>query len=464
MNGDQRRQPSNLHRFLVENVIGRHGVSLKVIRAELKISDKTLKERNLRGSPGHVRELIDVVRRLYGVNWRTEMEGRIWLAAGHSPPSVLAGEMNDVERFAYEKLYHFEGGWARAVRLWGADGQNQRVNELKVEYLDKALKIDPALQDRYTAAIENKRKAAAEENKLFFNGPNTRLVDWNANVLDGPGAARERETVTLILGPVGWYDYVGLNDTVRVLPGTPHNLDSYRYYAGFEDVVERQIVTSSRLSNIIETVTTMVTRDGYVGYQRRGSAVFAAATSKTLARYTSATAENINRWRDDVYADASLTRVNREDLSSKNERPDHTYRPKGVPHPFAAVESALLKEGTPKLSGRFSYGTIRFTGLSFDLEVMHPNALFVAFIDATKDEILSMRRVRPGEEAKEGGLEFVLADPTDSKTNEVMKMPGWTGAGLASLIRTFEFIDAYMTSNHVGFDGMFNHMIADLRR
>lgn len=370
----------------------------------------------------------------------------------------MESSMDEVEVYAREGIYFFPGGWARAVRLWGADGQNARANEVQIEYVHQAFSRQLELAAAARDAIEKRQEAARLSGKKFFDGPNTRLLGWSANPIDGPGVAREREVVRLKLAPIGWYDYTGLNDALRVKKSTGI-LPLYQYYAGLDHVVRDGSVSQSKLSNILDTATTILTKDGFAVYQVRGNAVSAAAE-----RLTSTVAENINRWMDDSDPLNFESLKNPEWAQSRDEQPDNTYAPVGVPHPFAAVRRGLLSEVSPRLERFLRPGSIRLTGLSFDLEVMHPDALFVAFIDATRSEIEAARHEEPGDEHREGLIKFIPASFDDDETLEVMKSDRWVGAGLASLIRAIQVVDAARRENRWSYSRAFSHFLNASKR
>jgi hypothetical protein len=365
----------------------------------------------------------------------------------------MRSSMDEVETYAHERLYYFPGGWARAIRLWGADGQNARASEVTIEYVHQAFARPPELIEMARAFIEKSREEALKLGKKFFDGPNTRLIAWSANPIDGPGVARERESVTLTTGPVGWYDYTGLNDALSVRQSTGLLL-AYRYFAGLDELLRKRSVSASKLSNILDTATTILTRDGFVAYQLRSDQVSTAAS-----RITSSVAENINRWMDDSEQGDCRKLRNPEWARSRDDQPDNTYVPSGVPHPFAAVSRGLQSEVSPRLVKYLCPGSIRLTGLSFDLEAMHSDALFVAFIDATRFDVEAAHLEEPGDEHHEGVIKFVVASFDDDETVSLMKDPKWTGAGLASFIRAIQVVDAARRDNRWSYAEAFSHFL-----
>ena len=366
----------------------------------------------------------------------------------------MVSEMNPVEKYSKDLLYFFPGGWARALRLWGAQGQNARASEVIVEYEHTLLEHPVEFVEQARAEIERRRAQSLSRGAKFFNGPNTRLIAWSANPAEDRSVARERDTVKLILGPVGWEDYTGLNDAFRIENDQSSVLPMFRHYVGLDALVHDRSVSSSRLSNILDTATTLITRDGFAGFQLRSGKV-----SASDGRITSAIAENINRWMDDADPCDPQNLTNANWSRQKGPAPDNSYKPSKVPHPFAAVLRGIASEISPRVLERIHLDCVRLTGISFDLEVMHPDALFVVFVDATRAEVEADRALSPGDEHDEGRLRFVPATFKSDETLQVLRQKEWTGAGLASLLRSIEVIDAACKDGGRPFEEVFANFV-----
>lgn len=368
--------------------------------------------------------------------------------------SEMLSRMSPAEVRAKDRLYYFPGGWIRAVRLWGAQGQNARIEEVDATYTHTKLVPPPEFEPGLAEIVARLRTEATAAGRRFFNGPNTRLIDWRASPADGPAVARERDHVHLTLGPVGWEEYSGLNDAFSAERTRSGILAVYEHYIGLSDLIRDLSVRSSKLSNILDTATTIITKDGFAGYQIRSGRV-----STAVGRLTSAIAENINRWLDEVDPLDPSRPLNADRVAAKQTKPDNTYVPRGIPHPFAAVRRGLTSELSPRLEEVVQMHHIRLTGLSFDLEALHPDALFVAFVNATRPEVEQMRAASPGDEHDEGELHFTPASLDSNETLALLKNPGWTPAGQASLFRALEFLDSVKRDNHLSFAGAFELFI-----
>jgi len=232
-----------------------------------------------------------------------------------------------------------------------------------------------------------------------------------------------------------------LNGAFRAHPETQRPEQLYEYYVGLSALLSDGRVEKSKLSNILDNAVTLVTNDGYVGYQRRSGRV-------SLGRdaFTSAVAENTNRFLDDARSDDPLFLYNRE--GSLRDAPAD-YEPQGVPHPVAAVLRGIESEVSPVVRAKIDLKNVYVTGISFDLEGLHPSLLFVVLVGLSRREILSARRNQPGAEYIEGMLNFVPIDLEHEDTQSVLSQPYWIPSGQASLIRAAEVIRSLARSRGV---------------
>jgi hypothetical protein len=253
----------------------------------------------------------------------------------------------------------------------------------------------------------------------------------------------------LTLAPVGWYDFEGLNDAFReTLPSIGY-VSAYESFIGLSALVSDGDVSKAQLSNILDNAVTVITADGYVGYQQRGARI-----ASVPGRLTSAVAENVNRYLDEtdtqdqqrrLYPLSELNAIDESSLTSD-------YEPTGVPHPFAAAERGIRWELSPDVMQHVGTSALRLTGISFDLEALHPNFLYLLPLPISKDRLAEIRTSRPGKEAYEGHLLFMRADAHHPETQAILASKEWIPAGKASVIRAFEVLDEVRAQHQCSFE------------
>jgi hypothetical protein len=345
--------------------------------------------------------------------------------------------MSPVERLAKAKLYYYPGGWASAIRLFGAADDAVPWSRVEVNYVNVPVPQHPELLLYRKEAIERRRRQAEQNEQIFFNGPNARLVAWRASPRDHIGAARELNFLELTIGPVGWYDYEGLNDAFREIIPAIGSERTYEALIGTAALVRDGDPSKSVLSNILDNAVTLVTTDGFIAYQERGRRV-----ASVPGKLTSAVAENINRYLDETDL---LDQTKRLHLLTEISEIDETtiaadYAPTGVPHPFAAAERGIAWELSPRLLDEDGIARLRLTGLSFDLTALHPNALYILPVPFTHDEVINFCQSEPGKEWQEGKLLFMPAYGDLPETRAVLSAPTWVPAGKASVLRALELL------------------------
>jgi hypothetical protein len=340
--------------------------------------------------------------------------------------------MSPVEYLCRDRLYYHMDGWAKAVRLAGADDELIPMDRFEVSYVHTPLTIAPELRTARDDEVRRRLARANSGGKIFFDGPNTRLMQWRLSPREDPLVGREENVLKVDLGPVGWHDFEGLNGAFRARAKIEGLETLYEYYVGISSILRDGSVAESRLSNILDNAVTLVTSDGFVGYQIRSARVSLGEGS-----LTSSVAENTNRFLDDAEADAPLMLHN---LKEGADGLSGDYRPRGVPHPVAAVLRGFSSEVSPEIGPYIGLNNLYVTGLSFDLEGLHPTLLFSAFTRLSHTEVLDMRRRSPGSEHIEGMIYFVPASFEHEETREILSRDGWIPSGQASLIRALEVI------------------------
>lgn len=381
-----------------------------------------------------VAALPGIARRLELRREQRRLESRSLVDA--PPPAMSA-----VDRLCRDRLYYHLDGWARAIRLVGADTDLIPVDRLEVSYKDVPLVLPPELRQLRDQIVQERIATASSDGHIFFDGPNTRLMGWRVSPRDDDRVGREESILYLTLGPVGWYDFEGLNGAFRAHPESRGPEHLYEYYVGLSSLLSDGRVERSKLSNIMDNAVALVTSDGYVGYQRRSRRV-----SLGVGAFTSTVAENTNRFLDDSLPYNPLSLYNRQ--GTLGDAPTD-YKPKGVPHPVAAVLRGIESEISPDVRAWVDLKSMYVTGISFDLEGLHPSLLFVVLVGLSRRDVLSARRKTPGTEYIEGSLGFVPIQLEQDDTRTLFRQPNWIPSGQASLIRAIEAIQGVARERRV---------------
>lgn len=337
---------------------------------------------------------------------------------------------------AIQKLLQDRGYYANdkpfdALCLFGAASDFVTQRRTTIRYQGDRFHTSLSLQDA-NGWLTKKQKQ--HPTAVLYDGANTRLLAYAPSVADGAGVVLERPHLTMSLGPIGWFDYIRFNDQLsgRIDPC------KYEEQLGISHILSERECSRSRLTTIMSCAITVLSNDGFIGYQVRGKGV-----SSSPLRITSAVAENINRYLDETHPDTNELIQRDTTWQDVTKAPDNKYDPTlGVPHPFAAARRGLGREISPKILDFVTRNVLKLTGLSYSLERYHPDALFVAAVDCAKDEIVEMRRKYRGEEFDEGQLEFIPANRNDPDTRAVLDDPRWYGGGKASLVRALELIES----------------------
>lgn len=379
---------------------------------------------------------------------RQEFDGFV---ASLSQGREVRRRMSPVEEFAKDKLYYYGDGWASAVRLWGSEDVYFGRGRVGVEYTHDVFETPPELVASKERVLESKKMEAASRGRVFFNGPNVRLASFRVSPID-ESSAPETPYLTLHLGPIGWYDYEGLNEAFREQLGNSPPVESYQYFVGIRELVRDGDVSRSKLSNILDNAVTIVTSDGYALYgERSGRVTFPHSL-------TSAVAENVNRYLDDTDESGSLINSANSETSGGADRIGEDYIPIGIPNPFAAVRRGVSSEISPSLYDSTPADAMKVTGLAFGLDIFHPSLLFCLFASASLDEILTWRAENPGSESYELSLKSTPASLENPDTQSVLHSGRWVEAGKASLIRALELVSAIRRRNHCSFDEAFQRL------
>jgi len=316
-------------------------------------------------------------------------------------PSGLAKEYG-------EYLFHY-GSSAASIRLIGAADE---------WFPPECVKVTPS-QDPYilpneclafrNEVIARLQAESSAHNRMFFDGPNTRLVDYTSTPVDNS----EQKHLHLVLGPVGWYDYSVTHWYLDHLLAPPLDRGRLRKYVDLDDVAESGSIRTNAFTNILCTATTLVTADGFITYSKRSDRV-----SSQTKKYTSCIAENIHQEKDRSL-DAGVDRL---------------------PAPFRTAIRGIEEEVSPQLADlvRANPRHLVLLGMDFDLESFHPDLLFLLAWPGQLQDIQRMVEENPGRDFVEGSMQAVRM--RRSEISQLLEEPMWIPGGKASVIRAVEFV------------------------
>lgn len=340
---------------------------------------------------------------------------------------VPSTESIEIDLKYRDRFFYWKQNFASSFRLFGASDEffpPSTVHitphkETQYELPDDLLRIREKVINRLS-------EEARQRGAMFFDGPNTRLIDYHTTPLD----KTEQKHAYLHLGPIGWHDYSvcrwALDHAVK-----NRTSDEIRDYLDLDEIADSQIIRNNKLTNILCTATTIVTADRFVLYSRRGERV-----SAIPGRLTSCIAENIHQEFDRSLEEPSMGEL---------------------PSPFRTVIRGIEEEASPKIANflRLRPSLLFLLGLDFELMSFQPDLLFLAFVPLTSGELLEMCRQFPGKDFIEGRIQAVSLAPDTGELNRILADTNWIPGGKASLIRSLEFIDSIEETNrHLKFEDL----------
>jgi len=317
---------------------------------------------------------------------------------------------NRLEEEYDDYLYHYGAASAASIRLLGAADECFPPQVVRCLPSTSPYGLPDEFLDTRNEVIARLHDEASRHNRMFFDGPNTRLIDYSSSPVD----ASEQKHLTLTLGPVNWFDYSVCEWHLdRMLD--PLDLGRLRKYVNLEEVARSGTIKNSTLSNILCTATTLVTADAHLVFSKRSDRV-----SPKHLRFTSCVAENIHQEKD------------------RSLEPESG----GLPTPYRAALRGIEEEVSPRLAAmvRQTPRHLMLLGIDFDLESFHPDLLFLLIWPGSLAEIEVMWKQNPGPDFIEGNLQ---ATPMNrGAIEQLLLLPDWIPGGKASVIRALEFVSA----------------------
>ena len=340
------------------------------------------------------------------------------------PQSSLSDDFQDRKPvmidLKYRDQFFFWGkNFATSFRLFGASDEF---------FPPKAVHVIPHKDARYALPgnlllikeeiINHLMEETRRRGAMFFDGPNTRLIDYQTTPVD----KTEQKHVYLHFGPIGWHDYSVCEWTLDHAVKN-RTVDEIQEYLDLDEIANSQIIHNNKLANILCTATTLITVDRFILYSQRGERV-----SAIPGRLTSCIAENIHQ-----EFDRSL------EVTLDNE----------LPSPFRTVLRGIEEEASPKIAQLLHLrpSLVFLIGLDFELLSFHPDLLFVVFIPFEYEEFKEICRQYPGRDFTEGRIQAISRSPNPERLNKLLSDPNWIPGGKASFIRALEFLDSIEEAN-----------------
>jgi pyrimidine deaminase RibD-like protein len=299
-----------------------------------------------------------------------------------------------------------------AVRLAGAGPECFISEDVNLSWVQEEYQMPLELKQVRPQVLNLFYKEAYRFGTPFFDGPCVRLLNYRFSPTDKT-ALSEKKLVWLEFAPIKWFDYSIANQWFsKVLHSRigMNDIDSIKPFVDLDAIVKGGSMIHSKLSNITTTATTLLSRDGYIFISQRGLRVSASPSA-----YTCAVAENIHQ---------------KKDLNSLS-----------YPDPFRTVLRGFSEEISPELCKWLSPKNLLLLGISFDLQVLHPDLLFLVAVPVNHDQIIDVCKRRIGIDFNEGQLIPLFLDMDNPKLSEILSNTNWIPGGLASVVRTLEFIN-----------------------
>lgn len=331
--------------------------------------------------------------------------------------------------------YSSGGRFARALRLIGAADEFFPASRVHIISSSEPYELPDELLHTKSEVLSRLKRENAEKKAIFFNGPHTRLFDYHISDIDPD---TEDKQITLFLSPIDWYDY----SVVRWHTERANENNDRKWieqHVKLDEVAATGRIRQSRLPNILDTATTLITSDGHLLYSARGERVSAAPNFST-----SAVAENIHQKKDLSLSDASNA---------------------VLPSPFRAAIRGIAEEISPQIEEIFVSGraSLRCLGLSFDLAGYQPDMLFLAILPLSLEQTMTLFKEHAGVDFFEGKLMHADIEDQDSELSRCLGHDRWTGGGKASVIRAIEYLDALALKRRISRRGVILQLLKKMR-
>lgn len=301
--------------------------------------------------------------------------------------------------------YWYNKSTVNALRLVGAADEYYLKEVVHINFDSTQYSLPNEMNKEYDRCLAIISEESKKRGSQFFDGPCVRLINiWESSI-----DASEEKHLHVTLGPINWFSFSVVDQLIHeeTLAGTYNSF--VEKYANL-DAIRRNNFKNNVLPNIIETVTTIVTNDGYLIYASRN------AVSTVAGMYSATVSENIHRGKDvDVYNGS-------------------------IPDPFKTVIRGIKEELSPSISENLGSDNVRLLGLCYNLDELHPTFLFLVEAPYSIEDFFSICRNKPGRDFKESVYHISKIEALSDNWDEIFSSGKWYASGKASILRSLEFL------------------------
>lgn len=359
------------------------------------------------------------------INWDQGIDNVVRQILKVVRPTPKSQRRAALERKFSDRLYEFQDAVSPALRLVGAGTEYFLNSDVSVLTKNEPYLIPEKYRSRRDELVTELVEEAKSRHKTIFDGPNVRMLSYRILY---PDPTTERKALQISLSPLGYFDYAiarRLSDAALEDDG----VDQIDEFVDIYRISNNGDLSVSSLSNIVDTATTVITRDGYILFVERSSQV-----NDRGGWHTCAVAENIQAAKDGV------------DFSSNAEL---------IGLPFRTVKRGIAEELSPRLANFANSdgqeGYLRMLGMSYDLEGFHPDLLFLLILPLTHVEVRKICREFPGVDAPiEGALRSICLIGGAHDIVQRLATTLWTPGGAASVIRALEYMSSVASEKQLG--------------
>jgi hypothetical protein len=366
-----------------------------------------------------IREVMPALAGRMAVHWADGVTTVAHQLASVIRPVSKSRRRDTLERRMFDRMYHYRDAIAPALRLVGASTESFAAGDVSTLARNEPYVLPQKYRDHHAELVDKLRAEAESTNKVLFNGPAVRMLNYRVLV---PDVDTEAKSLQLEVAPLPYFDY-SIIRRISDAAMEDNGVDRLDQFIDVGSIAFGANLSTSSLSNIIDTAITVITQDGHLFYTERGVQV-----GDRGGWHTSAVAEGVHAVKDGI----EFSGKEPQDL--------------GLGVPYRTATRGIAEEMSPRLAEIIdSHGWaqhLRLLGLSFDLEGFHPSLLFLLVVPLAVTDVHRICRESPGKDFQEGSLRSThIGDGPFDIVRSLATTP-WTGGGAASVIRSLEYIDA----------------------
>lgn len=335
---------------------------------------------------------------------------------------------------------YYQVGKIRAdifLDLLGGGDEEFTSNDVRIDYEHVFSDLPPIINESREEVLHKIREYNEANGREFFNGPTIRLHAVNLGIDQDPGGEEKKHPI-LLFRPTSWFDYVLTNQRLDV-PISGLGLTLREAYADESRLVNSRRIDWIPFSNILTCTVVLISRDNYVRITRRSERV-----DNSSGVYAASVAENVHRWKDEIWDLSSPWYSQPSRRDSKNV--DYSYKPSGIVSPFLTALRGIREEIGDDVAESVSPDDIKLISIAWNLSAYQPHMIFKVRSNLPRLELEQIERgsTAPDDwEATGYWLPFELNAPlvthlSSSKWAEISK-----GAILRALVHEYGFKKAH---------------------